>query len=578
MIESLGSFEGKYEIIEKIGEGGMGAVYKVKHTLLNEIRVIKTMRSHVMHEAEPRERFFREARIAAKARHQNIAQVFDFSVDGDVAFIVMEFIDGVTVQDIIAQHGPPTLPLALEIAQQSLRALAFVHSIGVIHRDISPDNLMLTTDSDGNPKIKLIDLGLAKATEAESMLTREGFFLGKLRYASPEQFEVHKGAQVGTWSDVYSFGLVFYQLVTGRYPVKGRDLPELMAGHTQQPPMPFEESDPDGEVPEVLRQAILRALEKKAANRYQDGNSFREQVLAIQVDHPWGQEEREESKRLSTRPPSLAEAEKPGSSQARLGRAFPVGKSSAGQTTATGDQGSEAGTAALADFAPDGTTPLPMPPEAAPTAGAQGSAAATQMREEGSRSPTQMRPESSRSPTQMRPEASRTPTQMREAAPPTPGETAAAEADRYQITSPRPVAVPEPAPSKTKWIVAAIGGVAVVAVAATLLLTGVVPLPGGGNGSAVTQQPGRLEIHAVPWARVVRVEDREGNNIELGETPFTPIALSLAPGSYRIVVRNDSLGEEAVWAEVQADTTTRELVPLAEIEADQLLRSLGVLE
>ena len=328
-IESLGSFEGKYEILERIGEGGMGAVYKVRHRLMNEIRVIKTMRAHLADREESRERFYREARIAARVKHENIARVLDFSMDKGTAFLVIEYIDGVTLQEVLAIHGPPTLRLGLEIAQQSLRALAMVHRTGIIHRDISPDNLMLTTDSEGYPKIKLIDLGLAKITEAESGLTKEGFFLGKLRYASPEQFQANQDVAVGSWSDVYSFGLVFYELLTGRYPVRGKDMPGLMAGHLTQPPIPFADSDPDNLIPEDLRRVILRALEKNSDDRFPNGEAFHDEVRLIQRDHPIGTEQREEVVRLSTRPPAEKEAAKPGSSQEMLvSLAFPADKSS----------------------------------------------------------------------------------------------------------------------------------------------------------------------------------------------------------------------------------------------------------
>jgi serine/threonine protein kinase len=591
MIESLGSFEGKYEIIERIGEGGMGAVYKVKHTLLNEIRVIKTMRSHVMHQEENRERFFREARLAAKARHENIAQVFDFSVEGDVALIVMEFIDGVTLQDVLARHGTPSLSLTLEIAQQSLRALAYVHKMNVIHRDISPDNLMLTADSDGDPKIKLIDLGLAKPTEADGGLTREGFFLGKLRYASPEQFDVHRGAKVGTYSDVYSFGLVFYQLLTGRYPISGRDLPELMAGHMTQPPMPFSESDPDGNVPERLREIVFKALEKKSENRFPDGEAFRVSVRAVQANYPCGQKERKESIQLCERPPSPEPTEKPGSSQSRLGRAFPVDQSSAGLTDSAEVASSIAGTAALAGFGKDGmTTPLPMKPDIHPADDRDPSGAGTQVRD-GSEAGTQVGASSkagtmvgagSRAGTQMRDHPQPAMAGRRSAQQDVEDLSEHVEPDRFAISSPRPVALPsKPAGTKMKWLLGAAAAVIVLGLAVTLLLTGVIDLPGRGEGpdrAAVDAPIGRLEINAIPWAKIIEITSDNGQRVDLGEARYTPLGLPLAPGSYRIVLRNDEFGEKTVDVEVKADTTTSEVVPFAEIGEEQLLRSLRLIE
>jgi len=600
MIESLGSFEGKYEIIERIGEGGMGAVYKVKHTLLNEIRVIKTMRSHVMHQEENRERFFREARLAAKARHENIAQVFDFSVEGDVAFIVMEFIDGVTLQDILAKYGPPSLPLTLEIAQQSLRALAYVHKIDVIHRDISPDNLMLTSDSDGDPKIKLIDLGLAKPTEADGGLTREGFFLGKLRYASPEQFDVARETPVGTYSDVYSFGLVFYQLLTGRYPIQGRDLPELMAGHMTQPPMTFEESDPEGHVPAALRQVVLQALEKKPESRFRDGEAFRDRVLAIQADFPWGQKERKESIKLSERPPSRVEAaERPGSSQSRLGRAFPVDQSSAGLTGGDRTGQSRDGTATMEGVGGiDTTTPLPMKPDLPPPEDLDTAQAGTQIHDSSKgatrvREGTAARTEaggSSKAGTMVG-AGSRVATQLRDRRPPVrptpepvPSQAGAgtAEGDGFAISSSRPGATPVQRETTRKtWIVVAAAAVVVIGLAITLVLTGVIDLTGIAGRSeppAVGPGLGTLVVRAVPWAEIVQISDNDGTSLQIEGSKYTPLVMPLAPGTYRIVARNADFGEKTVEAVIEADTTTTEVITLADLDEDQLLRSLRLID
>ena len=159
----LSQIEGKYEILEKIREGGMGAIYKVRHRLLDEIRVVKVMRPQIADSEDQQRRFLREARAAIRLRHPNIAQLYDFAVEADgIAYMVMEFIDGVTLQEMLAKNGPPPLDLTLEIARQSLEALGYLHAHGYVHRDVSPDNLMLTQDVDGQPQVKLIDLGIAK--------------------------------------------------------------------------------------------------------------------------------------------------------------------------------------------------------------------------------------------------------------------------------------------------------------------------------------------------------------------------------------------------------------------------------
>jgi serine/threonine-protein kinase len=268
----LRRIEGKYEILEKLGEGGMGTVYKVRHRLLDEIRVIKVMRPQLDQEEDLKARFFREARVAIQLRHPSIAQLYDFSLDeDDIAFIVMEFIEGITLESLLRQQGALPLGLALEISQQTLKALHYLHGKGFVHRDISPDNLMLTTGPDGEPLVKLIDLGIAKTLGGGAgggYLTQTGTFLGKVRYAPPEQFGEAGASAMDARGDLYAFGIVLYELLTGRYPIRGRDPSSLIAGHLFWPPLDFAESDPDGRVPEALRALVLRALAKKPEERF----------------------------------------------------------------------------------------------------------------------------------------------------------------------------------------------------------------------------------------------------------------------------------------------------------------------
>ena len=180
--------EGKYEILGKICEGGMGAIYKVRHRLLDEIRVIKVMHPQIGESEEMKKRFVQEAKTVTKLKHPNIGAVLDFALDSDgAAYIVMEFIDGVTLSDVFKTAGPPEMPLALEVTHQTLLALGYLHRRNIVHRDIAPDNIMLTRDEEGNPRVKVIDLGIAKALDKTVELTSTGVFLGKVKYCSPEQ-------------------------------------------------------------------------------------------------------------------------------------------------------------------------------------------------------------------------------------------------------------------------------------------------------------------------------------------------------------------------------------------------------
>jgi serine/threonine protein kinase len=275
----LRRIEGKYEILEKLGEGGMGAVYKVRHRLLDDVRVIKMMRPQLVADEEFKARFQREARVAIQLRHPNIAHLIDFTIDEEdgTAFIVMELIDGMTLEEVLRHSGPPPLGLALEIGQQALRALGCLHERGFVHRDISPDNLMLTADAEGRPLVKLIDLGIAKVlgtgagtdlSTGGGHLTGTGIFLGKVRYSSPEQFGTEGAAMVDARGDLYSLGVVLYELLTGRYPIQGRDPSSLIAGHLFRPPLDFADSDPGGRVRPELRALLLRALAKEPAQRF----------------------------------------------------------------------------------------------------------------------------------------------------------------------------------------------------------------------------------------------------------------------------------------------------------------------
>ena len=267
MVLALPELEGKYEILELVGRGGMGAVYKVRHRLLDELRVVKIVRPRLTGTEEFRERFLREARLATRLRHPNIVQLHDFSIDADGnAFMVLEYVQGRTLKEILREHGHPSLGLTLQIALQTLSALAHLHRHRVVHRDVSPDNLMLSASADG-PAIQLIDLGIAKDLDVETDITKTRDFVGKLKYSAPEIFR-HGSQMADRRSDLYSFGIVLYELLTGRFPIVGTDHASLMAGHLLHGALSFSEADPDGLVPVQLREAVLRSLNKEPDQRF----------------------------------------------------------------------------------------------------------------------------------------------------------------------------------------------------------------------------------------------------------------------------------------------------------------------
>jgi len=281
-MQDEGLIEGKYQVIQKIKEGGMGAIYKVRHIHLDEIRVIKVMVSQIEQNADAKRRFFQEAKLATSLKHPNIAALYDFAEDRNGNFfMVMEFIEGVNLLEFLSTSGALPLGVALELSVQALSALGFLHSRGIVHRDVSPDNFMVTTGPRGELLVKLIDLGVAKQSSAEGG-TVTGMFIGKLKYGSPEQYgQLERGQVIDGRSDLYSFGCVLYLMVTGRFPYEVESAHGYVMKHLAAPPLPFEETDPAGRVPERLRAVILKALEKDRERRFSSASELAEALVAI---------------------------------------------------------------------------------------------------------------------------------------------------------------------------------------------------------------------------------------------------------------------------------------------------------
>ncbi|HSM14954.1 MAG TPA: protein kinase [Thermoanaerobaculia bacterium] len=275
----------KYQVVRKLREGGMGAIYLVRHRLLDELRVIKVLRSQLNTDEDLRERFLREAKTAIQLRHPNIAQLYDFSVDEEGnASIVLEYIDGLTLEEFGRRPEARNLAVDLAIARQALRALGYLHRKGYVHRDISPDNLMLTKDVEGDPLVKLIDLGIVKILRGgDGKGTATSLYLGKPRYSSPEQLT---SPRIDARADLYSFGVLLYEMVTGCYPIQGHDLPSLIAAHLHGTPVSFDVSDPDERVPPDLRALLFSAMAKAPEERPQSAEEFSHRLAEIAARLP----------------------------------------------------------------------------------------------------------------------------------------------------------------------------------------------------------------------------------------------------------------------------------------------------
>jgi tRNA A-37 threonylcarbamoyl transferase component Bud32/uncharacterized caspase-like protein len=268
-MDVLPEIDSRFDVLAKLGEGGMGQVYKVRHRDLDEIQIVKTLQAHLSSNEALKNRFINEARRGMRLRHPHIAGVHDFQICADgTGYIVMEYVHGHNLRDLLATRGPLPLKMVGAIAVQTLDALGYLHSEKFVHRDISPDNLMLET-AGGQPFVKLIDLGISKSLESGQTMTGTGQFLGKLQYASPEQF----GGQIDGRSDLYSLGVTLYKLLTNEDPFVGENV-QLITAHLFHAPRRFEEAAPDVQIPDAVQQVVYRALEKDPNNRYADADEF----------------------------------------------------------------------------------------------------------------------------------------------------------------------------------------------------------------------------------------------------------------------------------------------------------------
>src|ERR1051325_5598215 len=253
--------DGKYEIVERLGAGGMGQVFKATHKYLGATRVIKVVHPQISDNKDAHDRFLREARAATKVTHPNVATMYDFAAlpDGST-YMVSEFIDGENLAQKLRTRGTLPPKEAIGIIIQTLNGLDAIHRAGIVHRDVSPENLMITRDG----TVKIIDLGVAKLDDvSEVNATRTGIFVGKLRYASPEQLGLlNEGEKIDGRADVYATGMVLYELLTGRPPYEAKSPHEYFLIHTREQETAISALPPDmpgsAAIQEVLKRALAR--------------------------------------------------------------------------------------------------------------------------------------------------------------------------------------------------------------------------------------------------------------------------------------------------------------------------------
>ena len=270
--------DGKYEILNRLGGGGMGEVFKARHVHLNTFRCIKVMKQNLLADESIRQRFLREARLATQIHHPNIAVVHDFFLGEGGSYMVTEFIDGTTVRQWSGAYGPFPLAIAADVASQVLLGLDHIHRRGLLHRDISPDNVMLTYDAEDRLVTKIIDLGIAKDINTVSAdTTQAGVLIGNPKYMSPEQFgTLEENEQLDGRADLYCLGVVLYEMLLGVPPFVSETPQGYIMKHLTAKPRRFADARPGVKWSGGVEEIIFRALEKERKRRFTDAREFAE--------------------------------------------------------------------------------------------------------------------------------------------------------------------------------------------------------------------------------------------------------------------------------------------------------------
>ena len=263
---------GRYELVEKIGEGGMAVVYKAKDRLLNRYVAVKILRPECTKDAQFVDSFRAESQAAAGLQHPNIISVYDVGREGNIHFIVMELIEGKSLSEIIKEQAPMDYREVVRITRQVASALSVAHKHNIIHRDIKPHNIMMTSDG----MAKLGDFGIAKAL-SDSTMEETSKIIGSVHYISPEQA---RGAYVDERSDIYSLGIVMYEMLTGRVPFDGDTPVQVALMHINDDITPPSELVP--EIPPALEKVVMKATDKFQTNRYASADDMLKDLDSIE--------------------------------------------------------------------------------------------------------------------------------------------------------------------------------------------------------------------------------------------------------------------------------------------------------
>ncbi|HUJ25353.1 MAG TPA: serine/threonine-protein kinase [Myxococcales bacterium] len=260
----------RYRVVEQIGAGGMGRVYKALQAPLDRAVALKVLSIGDSQDPNLARRFSLEAAVTAKLTHPNTISVYDYGCTADgICFIAMEYLNGRTLLDVLKQEGPLAQDRVIHIAQQICRSLGEAHALGIIHRDLKPTNVMLLSQPDDLDFAKVLDFGLVKFFVGEGPqgdVTDQGTFVGSPHYVSPEQA---RNRQPDQRSDIYSLGAVLYQMLTGRPPFVAESSLDIILRHVLETPIPPREARPDLSITPELQEIVLRCLAKEREDRYQ---------------------------------------------------------------------------------------------------------------------------------------------------------------------------------------------------------------------------------------------------------------------------------------------------------------------
>jgi serine/threonine-protein kinase len=271
-VDLTGTTLGDYRILRRLGQGGMGQVYLAEQIALKRHVALKLLNPELAADADSLKRFEREATAVAKATHANIVQVYAFQSVGGHHLIALEYVEGKNLREYLEKKGPPEILLGLSIMRQVAAALQRASELGIIHRDIKPDNVLLTRKGE----VKVADFGLSRAADDQS-LTKSHISMGTPLYMSPEQFEAKK--TIDHRADIYSFGATCYHMFAGHPPFKGTAPLEIAVQHLQNEPQPLAEIRPD--LPRELCAIIHKMMAKSPADRYQMGREIVRDVAKL---------------------------------------------------------------------------------------------------------------------------------------------------------------------------------------------------------------------------------------------------------------------------------------------------------